>query len=158
MKIFIASDHAGFLLKQELLKHKTINNLQIEWIDLGPNTEQSVDYPDFADLVAQKINSLGRTPQQDSLEAKILGVLICGSGQGMSIRANKYPHVRAALCLNTEMSELARAHNNANVLCLGARTTNEQIALQMLQVFVKTPFEGGRHANRVSKLSSLIKS
>jgi ribose 5-phosphate isomerase B len=158
LKILIASDHAGFVLKKELLNINQLNNIPIEWLDLGPTSEQSVDYPDYADLVAQKINSLTVQSHQDSLETHVVGILVCGSGQGMCMRANKYPNVRAALCLTNEMAELSRAHNNANILCLGARTTSFETAHQMLQVFVKTPFEGGRHANRVSKLSSLIKS
>ncbi len=158
MKILIASDHAGFQLKRELLKTERIHNQTVEWVDLGPLSEQSVDYPDYADLVAQKINALKWDDQKDILESQVLGVLVCGSGQGMCMRANKYPHVRAALCFNQESSELSRAHNNANILCLGARMTPVELALSILQVFVKTPFEGGRHSLRVNKLSSLIKS
>ncbi|MFN9067452.1 MAG: RpiB/LacA/LacB family sugar-phosphate isomerase, partial [Bdellovibrionales bacterium] len=141
MKIWIASDHAGLYLKNELTKITSLDSHKLYWVDLGPSSEQSVDYPDFADLVAQKINAVSMNNNQkdslnskDSLDLKELGLLICGSGQGMCIRANKYNNVRAALCFNTEIAELSRAHNNANVLCLGARFTTVELALQILQV------------------------
>lgn len=140
--IYIASDHAGLSLKTFLVK----NCANFEWHDLGPSTEDSVDYPDYADLLADKIKT-----END------LGVLICGSGQGMSIRANKYPHIRAALCWSEEISKLAREHNNANVLCLGGRVTAPELAQKILQIFMTTEFAGGRHLKRVNKISSPLK-
>ncbi len=139
-KIFIASDHAGFELKEQL-KKMTAN---LPWQDLGPSDTTSVDYPDYANKVAEKLRSASDA---------VVGVLICGSGQGMAIRANKFSHIRAALCVTEEMAQLARAHNNANVLCLGARLTDVNIAQRILSTFLETPFEGGRHERRVAKLS-----
>lgn len=136
MKIFIASDHAGFSLK-----NKIIEKLDHEWIDLGPQNEDRVDYPDFADQLARTLK-----PGQ-------FGVLICGSGQGMCMRANRYSHIRAALCWSKESAELARRHNDANVVCLGARLLAEDTVFEILDIFFKSPFEGGRHADRVEKLS-----
>lgn len=141
MKILIASDHAGFELKTKVIK-----KLNYEWQDLGPKNEDRVDYPDYADALARKIK-----PGQ-------FGVLICGSGQGMSIRANKYPHIRAALCWSKESAELARRHNDANVICLGSRLQSEESILEILGVFFKSPFDGGRHADRVKKMSQSIKT
>lgn len=138
--LYVASDHAGFELK-ELLK---IAAPDLPWRDLGPIDASSVDYPDFANKVAEKLRGG---------DANALGVLICGSGQGMAIRANKYGHIRAALCVTEEMAELARAHNNANVLCLGARLVPKDLAAKILAKFLKTNFEGGRHERRVAKLS-----
>ena len=140
--ILIASDHAGLSLKTFLIK----NSPEFNWTDLGPSSEASVDYPDFADLLAKGI----KTPND-------FGVLICGSGQGMAIRANKYPHIRAALCWNTEVAQLSREHNNANVLCLGSRLISPDLAQNIFETFIKTDFAGGRHAQRVAKISSPLK-
>ncbi|MDZ4661868.1 MAG: ribose 5-phosphate isomerase B [Pseudomonadota bacterium] len=137
--IFIASDHAGLSLKTFFIN----NSPQFEWVDLGPHSEASVDYPDFADILVREI----KTPSD-------LGVLICGSGQGMSMRANKYSHIRAALCWNEETAKLAREHNNANVLCFGARLISTNLAHGILETFMKTEFAGGRHEQRVTKISS----
>lgn len=139
MKLVIGSDHAGLPLKDFFKTHRT----DIEWIDVGPFNTDSVDYPDYADLVVKK-----------SLEEKCLGVLICGSGQGMAIRANKHLEIRAALCWDVEVAKLSRQHNDANILCLGARLIPFNKALEILDVFLKTPFEGGRHFTRVRKLSN----
>lgn len=139
--LWVAADHAGFELKSQL-----INSLQsiseITTHDLGTYSKDSVDYPDFANLVCQKISE---NPED-------FGLLICGSGQGMAIRANKFPKIRAALCWNTEIAELSRAHNNANILCLGSRFLTLDQAIDILSVFIKTSFEGGRHQNRVQKI------
>lgn len=140
MSIVIASDHAGFEAKQ-----KIISSLkdQHPLLDLGPFSEDRTDYPDYADKVAQH---LYKNP-------KDVGILVCGSGQGMAMRANKYSHIRAALCWSEESAQLARAHNDANVLCLGGRLLDLQTVLKAVQMFLNTPFEGGRHAQRLEKLS-----
>lgn len=139
MKIFIASDHAGFELKETLISHFKPD---FEFIDLGPKSLDRVDYPDFAKAVSKKLKD-----QIDSI-----GVLVCGSGQGMVMTANKFSHIRAALCTSTELAELSRAHNDANVLCLGARTVEESLNIQIFKTFVSTSFEGGRHLTRVNKI------
>ena len=118
-------------------------NPQHEWQDLGAHSTDSVDYPDYAkQLCAQLKNS-----------NESFGVLICGSGQGMAIAANRHPHIRAALCWSEEVAKLSRAHNNANVLCLGSRLITIEVAQQILKVFLTTQYEGGRHDQRVAKLS-----
>jgi ribose 5-phosphate isomerase B len=134
---FIANDHAGYELKQQL-----ILKTEIDWRDLGSKDEERVDYPVFADHLALAIKK----------EPTARGVLICGSGQGMAIRANKHLHIRAALCWNAEVAKLSRAHNDANVLCLGARLLQSDEAIEIFKVFLHTPFEGGRHQNRVDLL------
>lgn len=136
--LVVGSDHAGLELKSHLMK--TLPSLP--WLDLGTKHGESVDYPDFADQVCLQVNPPTR-----------IGLLICGSGQGMAIRANRYPHVRAALCWHDEIARLARAHNDANVLCLGARTMDFKACERILTTFLTTDFEGGRHAPRVEKLS-----
>jgi ribose 5-phosphate isomerase B len=138
MKIFIASDHAGFELKKKIIQSFP----SFEWVDLGPNNPDRVDYPDFADKVSKLVN-----------KGEGRGVLICGSGQGMAMRANKYPLVRAALCWSVEVTRLARHHNDANIICLGERVTPYDLAVEMVKVFFATDFEGGRHADRVKKIS-----
>lgn len=140
-KIFIASDHAGFELKEFLITQ--LAKLEIKTVDLGcTSATKSVDYPDFAQKLAKKI-----TKDSDS------GILICGSGIGISIAANRFKHIRAALCHNVTSAKLSRAHNNANVICLGARFTKEKSALAMVKAFLNAEFEGGRHERRVDKLS-----
>lgn len=136
-KVFIAADHAGFDLKEKI-KTK-------EFIDLGTHSCESVDYPDYASQLAQKIHQK---------EGRCWGILICGSGQGMCIRANKYPYVRAALCWDETSTRLARQHNDANVLCLGSRRLSLTTVQCILKVFFQTPFDGhARHKRRVEKLS-----
>lgn len=142
-KIFIASDHAGFPLKKKVTDFLIQQNFTVE--DLGPLSEERCDYPDFATLVSQSIN-----------EETHYGVLMCGSGQGMAMRANKFPHIRAALCWNRESAQLSRQHNNANVLCFGARLLTEEVILDLTEAFFNTEFEGGRHQSRVNKISSPI--
>lgn len=149
MKIFIASDHAGFAMKQKVvnfLENNFSNTHSFEVFDLGPQSEERTDYPDHADKVIFEIK---KNPMS-------IGVLLCGSGQGMAMRANKYAFIRAALCWNEESAQLARAHNDANVLCLGARLLPENDLFAALKAFVSTPFEGGRHADRVKKLSNPV--
>jgi len=140
VKILMASDHAGFELKELLAERARESGHEV--VDLGPPTEDPVDYPDFAHDLARRI-SAGEAES---------GVLICGTGIGMAIAANRHPGVRAALCHDAFTAELARRHNNANVLCMGGRTTGSGVAIQMLDIFLATPFDGGRHALRVQKV------
>jgi ribose 5-phosphate isomerase B len=138
--LMIAADHGGWELKEKIKQQFP----HIAWVDFGPtNSEESVDYPDFADLVCNKIKPEGNNPQ---------GILVCGSGQGMAIRANKFPAVRAALVWSEESSRLAREHNNANVLCLGGRLLSTETAMACVKAFIETPFAGGRHSLRLEKL------
>lgn len=145
MKIAIASDHAGFEVKQKIIdKYKTTN----AFLDLGPASDERTDYPDHADSVAKYISK--------SNDSKEIGILICGSGQGMAMRANRYPQIRAALCWSEESAQLARAHNNANILCLGGRLLSFDLICKIIDAFLATPFEGGRHADRVQKITAPI--
>jgi ribose 5-phosphate isomerase B len=141
-KILIASDHAGFHLKEELKKHFTSEH---EFIDFGPNSSDSVDYPDYAHILSQKISE-----SKDSF-----GILISGSGIGMSMVANRYKDVRAALCLNEKMAQLSREHNNANVLVLGSRLISCEEAIKCLIMFFKSKFEGNRHQARLDKFNDV---
>lgn len=139
-KIYIAADHAGVELKSLVLNHFK----DITWQDLGPYSLDSVDYPDFADqLCSAVVNDPGS-----------MGVLVCGSGIGMCMRANKHKAIRAALCTSEELAELARQHNDANVLCLGARTVSENKNIRIIDTFLTTLFEAGRHQKRVEKIMS----
>lgn len=140
MRVAIASDHAGLALKMELVA--ALGDLKIAFDDLGTTSTASVDYPDYAQKVAQAIVTGKAT----------LGVLVCGTGIGMSISANKVHGIRAAVCHTEYEGRVARAHNDANVVCLGARVTGGGVARGILEQFLKTEFEGGRHANRVSKI------
>ncbi len=139
-KVLIASDHAGFKLKQILIEEL---QGEITFEDLGPFSENSVDYPDYAKKLSKKID----------LKNDLVGVLICGSGIGMSMVANRFKNVRAALCMNNKMSILARQHNDANILVLGSRLISEQEAIKCLLVFLKTNYEGGRHQARLDKFN-----
>ena len=139
-EILIASDHAGYKLKKILIEEL---QGEIKFEDLGPFSENSVDYPDYAKKLSKKID----------LKIDLLGVLICGSGIGMSMVANRFKNVRAALCMNNKMSILARQHNNANILVLGSRLISEQEAIKCLIVFLKTNYEGGRHQARLDKFN-----
>ena len=143
MNIAIGSDHAGFERKQEILKH--LLSLGHEVQDLGTYSKDSMDYPDIAVEVALKV-------AQNQVER---GVLICGSGIGVSIVANKTEGVRAANCVNEEMAQMARQHNDANVLTLGERLVDKTTAINMVDIFLTTSFEGGRHEQRVSKIHDL---
>jgi ribose 5-phosphate isomerase B len=137
--IAIASDHAGFELKREILSAlKGVVVLS----DLGTNSVEAVDYPDMAKAVVNEITS----------NKASCGILICGTGIGMSIAANRTPYIRAALCTNSDMARLARAHNNANILVLGAKTVSIRIALDIVKTFMETEFEEGRHATRIAKI------
>lgn len=141
-KIFIASDHAGFLLKSFLLEK--LMKLGFTTVDLGcDSADKSVDYPDFAQKLCKKI----------AAKSADVGILICGSGIGISIAANRFKHIRAALCHDKISAEMSRRHNDANVICLGARVVGEKKSLDIVKVFLATKFEAGRHERRVAKLS-----
>ncbi|MGC8915741.1 MAG: ribose 5-phosphate isomerase B [Thermoanaerobaculum sp.] len=140
MKVYVAADHAGFALKTALVEHLLAQGHEVE--DLGTHSPESVDYPDFAHLLAEKMR----------LTPDARGILVCATGIGMSMAANRHPGVRAALAHDAYTAEMARRHNNANVLCLGGRVTGEGVARQMVDIFLATPFDGGRHARRVTKL------
>lgn len=140
MKLLIASDHAGFELKEAI---KTHFSSEIEWEDVGTYSSDSVDYPDFAHKLGKKIE-----------EGEFcIGILMCGSGNGVAMTANKHCGVRAALAWTPEIAKLARLHNDANVLVLPARFVSQQLAFEMVSVFLATAFEGGRHAERVNKIN-----
>lgn len=141
MKLAIACDHAGFEMKESLKAFLSAQGHQLE--DFGTHNTNSMDYPDVAHPLSSSVES-GKNE---------LGILICGSGNGVAMTANKHAGIRAALCWNNELSGLARSHNNANVLCLPARFIDLATAEEMCQTFIQTPFEGGRHANRVQKIS-----
>ena len=138
-RVFLASDHAGFVLKQKISKFLTSKEIKI--LDLGTKNSSSVDYPDFAHLLAKKIKTKNN-----------IGILVCGSGIGMSMAANRHKNIRAALCNNIKSAKLSRKHNNANVITLGSRLTKKEVALKCVNVFLKTPFDGGRHLRRVKKI------
>lgn len=140
MKIYIGCDHGGLELKEKIKaafpSHK--------FVDFGTNSNDSVDYPEFASKVCEALMT----------DSNSRGILICGSGQGMAMRANKYPHIRAALVWSNEVTRLAREHNDANVLCLGGRLIPSPEAVEFVKIFLQTEFAGGRHAARVNKISS----
>jgi ribose 5-phosphate isomerase B len=153
MTLYIGCDHAGFELKKKVIS--LLPN--IEWKDMGTHSCDSVDYPDYADLVCKSVTQAEKINQKneitDSRAGGVLGILICGSGQGMAIRANRFPQIRAALCWNSDIARLAREHNNANILAISAISTPADLAKEMIQIFIATSFEGGRHQKRVEKLS-----
>lgn len=137
----IGADHAGFQLKETLKEYLSSKGYEVN--DFGCFSEESIDYPDFAHPVAEMVE------QNDGM----LGILICGSGNGISMSANKHQGIRSALCWKTEVAELARLHNDANILTLPARFISEKEAIEMVDVFFSTAFEGGRHQKRVDKIS-----
>ena len=138
-KICIGSDHAGFSIK-EYIKNLLINE-NISVIDAGPLEDQSVDYPDYAKKVAKRVKS----------KKSNIGILVCGTGIGMSMTANRYKGIRAAVCHNIKSSVMSRAHNNANIICLGARLTSKNDIKKIMFTFLKTKFEKGRHKRRINK-------
>ena len=138
-KIIIASDHAGYRLKETIKKFLIKKKRNV--LDLGTNNTNSVDYPDFAHALSKKMNNNNH-----------FGILICGSGTGMVITANKHKNIRAALCYNNKSTKLSRQHNDANVIVLGSRFTKQNIAIKCVNTFLKTNFEGGRHLKRVKKI------
>ena len=139
-KISLASDHAGFVLK-EIIKNK-LTKEKIKVIDLGPKTNMSVDYPDYAKKVARNVSS----------KKTNMGILVCGSGTGMAMSANKFRKIRAAVCYNSVSTRLSRTHNNANILALGSRLTKKKQAIKLVNIFLSTKFEGGRHLRRTKKI------
>ena len=143
MKAVMASDHRGIELKKEIKKIFAAKGWDIE--DLGPYTDESVDYPDYAEKVCKKVRE----------ENGPLGILICGTGIGMSMAANKYRDIRAALCYNKEVAELTRMHNNANILVLSADYTDMETLPDLLTAFFETGFDGGRHERRINKFRDI---
>lgn len=137
-RLYIASDHAGYELKTKLCVF--FKEAQIPFIDLGTSDEKSCDYPDFAHLLASKIDE------------KSFGILICGSGIGISIAANRHKNIRCALCSESLSAKLARKHNDANVLAFGGRLVGFDLAVDMIDNFIKTPFDEGRHMKRIQKI------
>lgn len=145
MKVALACDHGGLELKEVI--ESVLKSLNVETVDFGTGSEESVDYPDFAAKVAQSV-STGETER---------GIAICGTGIGMSIAANKYPGVRAALCHDSYTARMSRLHNDANILVLGGRVTGREVAIEVLKQWLATPFEGGRHQRRLDKISQIEK-
>ena len=139
-KIFISSDHAGYKLKEEIKKHLKRKKLYFE--DMGPNNNQKVDYPDYAHKVARKLK----------INKKNFGILICGSGTGMNIAANKHKNIRAAQCFSAKSTKLSRLHNDANIITLGSRLISKKNAFKFVKIFLNTKFDGGRHLKRIKKI------
>ena len=139
-KICIASDHAGYDLKEQIKNH--LINKYISIFDLGPYQNKSVDYPEYAKKLAKRIKD----------KKSDIGILVCGSGTGMAISANKIKGIRAAVCYNQLSTRLSRQHNNANIIALGSRLTKKSLSLKLVEIFLKTKFEGGRHLRRVKKI------
>jgi ribose 5-phosphate isomerase B len=146
MRIGIGSDHAGFRLKEAV--KRWLHEHAYPVLDLGTTSEEACDYPDFAIALAEAM-AAGEVER---------GVLICGTGVGMSIVANKFPHLRAAVCHDPTTARFSRAHNDANVLTLGSRITGEMVALDIVNAWLQTPFEGGRHSRRLAKIEGLASS
>ena len=140
MKLAIGNDHAGSDLKKKIVNLLEAQNIEV--VNYGTDQNESVDYPDFA-------HPVGKSIQENKVD---LAIVICGSGNGVNMVVNKYPKVRSALCWNTELAALARSHNNANILAIPARFVSEEVAIKMVNTFLTTLFEGGRHQNRVEKI------
>jgi ribose 5-phosphate isomerase B len=139
-KLFISSDHAGYNLKEQI-KKKFKNKYSFQ--DLGTyNSKDSVNYPDFAHKLCKKVSN----------NSKNVGILVCGSGMGMSMAANRHKKIRAAVCYSAKNTKLSRLHNNANIITLGSRLTKKNTAFKCIEIFVNTKFEGGRHSKRVRKI------
>jgi ribose 5-phosphate isomerase B len=139
-KIFISSDHAGFKLKEEIKSH--LSKKKISFKDMGPFNNDRVDYPDYAHKVARKVKT----------NKNNVGILVCGSGMGMNIAANRHKNIRAAQCFNLKSTKLSRLHNDANIITLGSRLLNKKLALNCVNTFLNTKFEGGRHIKRIKKI------
>jgi ribose 5-phosphate isomerase B len=142
MRVIAGSDHAGLALKNSLIAHLQAKGIEV--VDLGTHSQASVDYPDYAEAVARKVAA-----------GEGLGLLVCGSGQGMAMTANRIPGVRAAVVSDTFSACATRQHNDANVLCLGERILGPGLAAEILDIFIATPYEGGRHQRRVEKMAML---
>ena len=138
--VCIASDHAGFRLKEVIKNHLIDKKVSI--FDIGPFNEKSVDYPDYAKKIGNRVK----------LKKSDVGILVCGSGTGMAISANKIRTIRAAVCYNLKSTRLSRQHNNANIIAIGSRLTKKKISLKLVEVFLMTKFEGGRHLKRIKKI------
>ncbi|RMF06501.1 ribose 5-phosphate isomerase B [Candidatus Woesearchaeota archaeon] len=144
--VVIGADHGGFSHKEAVVKH--LRSLGYEVVDVGTKSADSVDYPDFAKLVCEKVQA---DPDNS------VGILICGTGIGMSMAANKFKGIRAALCHDEYTTRMAREHNNANVLCMGGRVLSEETAVKLAELFLKTPFSGEeRHNRRIGKVDSFL--
>ena len=139
-KIFLSSDHAGYKLKEKIKLH--LDKKKIKYIDLGPFNSDKVDYPDYAHKVAKKVK----------INNNYSGILVCGSGMGMNIVANRHKKIRAAQCFNLRSTKLSRLHNDANIITLGSRLLTEKIALKCVSTFLNTKFKGGRHLKRIKKI------
>ena len=139
-KIFISSDHAGFKLKEEIKSH--LSKKKISFQDLGPFNDDRVDYPDYAHKVARKVKA----------NKSNVGILVCGSGMGMNIAANRHKNIRAAQCFNLKSTKLSRLHNDANIITLGSRLLTKKLAINCVNTFLNTKFEGGRHSKRIKKI------
>ena len=139
-KISISSDHAGFELKESIKKFLIKKKFLV--LDLGPRDDRSVDYPDYAKKLAKNIIS----------KKSDIGILVCGSGTGMAMSANRFKKIRAAVCYNAKSTKLSRSHNNANIIAIGSRLTNKNLALKLVMIFLKTKFDGGRHKRRTNKI------
>ena len=138
--VCIASDHAGYKLKEDIKNHLIDKSISV--FDLGPFNDQSVDYPDYAKRLGNRIK----------FKKSDVGVLVCGSGTGMAISANKIKTIRAAVCYDFKSTRLSRQHNNANIIALGSRFTKKKLSLKLVDIFLKTKFEGGRHLRRIKKI------
>jgi ribose 5-phosphate isomerase B len=139
-KIFISSDHAGFKLKEAIKVYLSKKKLAFQ--DLGPHNDDRVDYPDYAHKVARRVK----------ISKNNIGILVCGSGMGMNIVANRHKNIRAAQCFNLKSTKLSRLHNDANIITLGSRLLNKKLALNCVNTFLNTKFEGGRHSKRIKKI------
>ena len=139
-KIFISSDHAGFKLKEAIKVYLSKKKLAFQ--DLGPQNDDRVDYPDYAHKVARRVK----------ISKNNIGILVCGSGMGMNIVANRHKKIRAAQCFNLKSTKLSRLHNDANIITLGSRLLNKKLALNCVNTFLNTKFEGGRHSKRIKKI------
>ena len=139
-KIFISSDHAGFKLKEAIKVYLSKKKLTFQ--DLGPHNNDRVDYPDYAHKVAKRVK----------ISKNNIGILVCGSGMGMNIAANRHKNIRAAQCFNLKSTKLSRLHNDANIITLGSRLLTKKNALNCVSIFLNTKFEGGRHAKRIKKI------
>ena len=142
MRLAIASDHGGFELKETIKNY--LSSTVHAYVDLGCHSTESVDYPDYVEKVVHYITHNGYD----------YGILICGTGQGMAMCSNKHRNIRASLCTDANMAELARSHGNCNILCMGGRITLPFVAVEMLEVFLSTDFDGGRHLERIKKFST----
>ena len=139
-KIFISSDHAGYKLKEEI--KSLLSKKKISFLDIGPHNDNRVDYPDFAHKVARRVKANNNN----------IGILVCGSGMGMNIAANRHKNIRAAQCFNLKSTKLSRLHNDANIITLGSRLLSKKLALSCVIAFLNTKFEGGRHLKRIKKI------